>query len=381
MNQLGLKQFSDLTSILFSTALDSSRWQEFLSRLSSHTQCVNTHLYGYDIATRFSLPPLQHGYDPAYLPSYVNYYSAQNPWAPGLARAAVGQTVTTAETLSEQDLMKTEFYNDWLRPQGDLRAGGGVVLANENGRFFVLGGNIAKRHADNEQGWLRTLTLLSPHMQHALAIARVVFAGSVAKVAAERLGTTETSAVFAVDAQRRVIYANRPAQSLVEGGSVLGHGPSGRLAFDDADIDHAFALAVAGMGKLHSPLASAMQFRDCDGHLWNLRLANIEGRDLTIGPPGLSDGPLMLIALSRDEAKADRAQALRRRFGLTSSEAEVALGLGTGLTLREIADHRGTSLHTVRDQLKAALSKTGTRRQVELVRIVERHQQITNPDG
>jgi len=161
----------------------------------------------------------------------------------------------------------------------------------------------------------------------------------------------------------------------------LDTAPTGRLAFDDADIDHAFALAVAGLGKLHSPLASAMQFRDCDGHLWNLRLANIEGRDLTIGPPGLSDGPLMLVALSRDEAKADRAQSLRRRFGLTSSEAEVALGLGTGLTLREIADHRGTSLHTVRDQLKAALSKTGTRRQVELVRIVERHQQITNPDG
>jgi DNA-binding CsgD family transcriptional regulator len=50
----------------------------------------------------------------------------------------------------------------------------------------------------------------------------------------------------------------------------------------------------------------------------------------------------------------------------------VALKIAEGMTLREIADIRGVSIHTVRNQLKSAMSKTDSRRQADLVRIVER---------
>ena len=43
-----------------------------------------------------------------------------------------------------------------------------------------------------------------------------------------------------------------------------------------------------------------------------------------------------------------------------------------GKTLAEISETRRTSIHTVRNQLKSLLLKTGTRRQSEVVALVER---------
>lgn len=59
-------------------------------------------------------------------------------------------------------------------------------------------------------------------------------------------------------------------------------------------------------------------------------------------------------------------------LGLTHAEAEIALSLVYGLTPREIASKRRVSIHTIRNQLKSAMSKTGSRRQSDLVLIVER---------
>ena len=60
-----------------------------------------------------------------------------------------------------------------------------------------------------------------------------------------------------------------------------------------------------------------------------------------------------------------------RRLGLTGAEAEVVLALAEGLTPEEISLRREVSLHTIRSQFKAVRAKTGSRRQVDLMRLVE----------
>lgn len=72
----------------------------------------------------------------------------------------------------------------------------------------------------------------------------------------------------------------------------------------------------------------------------------------------------------RDELQAsDRVAA---KLGLSQTEAQIALSLADGQTIAEIAEARRASIHTVRNQVKSALSKTGSRRQAELVALVER---------
>ena len=64
------------------------------------------------------------------------------------------------------------------------------------------------------------------------------------------------------------------------------------------------------------------------------------------------------------------AASLVDEFDLTRSEAEVTGHLAQGLSVEEIASRKGTSVSTVRTQIKSAFAKTGTKRQGELVSLV-----------
>jgi DNA-binding CsgD family transcriptional regulator len=67
----------------------------------------------------------------------------------------------------------------------------------------------------------------------------------------------------------------------------------------------------------------------------------------------------------------DLAASLANEFGLTPAETDIVLRLNSGENSRAIADARASSIHTVRNQLKTAMTKLGVRRQVDVVRLVE----------
>jgi DNA-binding CsgD family transcriptional regulator len=72
--------------------------------------------------------------------------------------------------------------------------------------------------------------------------------------------------------------------------------------------------------------------------------------------------PLQQPRLTRD--------ALRARFGLTPAECRVALLLGDGYAPRKIANMIGVTDNTVRSQIKSIFSKTGVKRQGDLIRLL-----------
>ncbi len=89
-----------------------------------------------------------------------------------------------------------------------------------------------------------------------------------------------------------------------------------------------------------------------------------------LATPGFAVAALF-VALPAHGRQSD-AELLRRLFALTRVEAEVAELLCRGHTPDEIARLMRLSLHTVRAHLRAVFTKTGARRQAELVRVVLR---------
>ncbi len=65
-----------------------------------------------------------------------------------------------------------------------------------------------------------------------------------------------------------------------------------------------------------------------------------------------------------------QAGLLQSIFGMTRAEARLSFHLAAGSTLQQAADLSGITVETVRGQLKAVFSKTGTRRQAELVALL-----------
>jgi DNA-binding CsgD family transcriptional regulator len=65
-------------------------------------------------------------------------------------------------------------------------------------------------------------------------------------------------------------------------------------------------------------------------------------------------------------------ERLQRLYGLTTAETDICIDIASGAIPAEIAERRGTSTATVRSQVKAALGKTGARRQADLAALVNR---------
>ncbi len=61
---------------------------------------------------------------------------------------------------------------------------------------------------------------------------------------------------------------------------------------------------------------------------------------------------------------------LRELYGLTHSEARLAIQLATDHSLAQAAEHLGIALNTARSVLKTLFAKTGTNRQTSLVRLL-----------
>lgn len=70
------------------------------------------------------------------------------------------------------------------------------------------------------------------------------------------------------------------------------------------------------------------------------------------------------------DAPAERIERVRSAFGLTPSEATLALHLADGGDMGGYAATRGISRNTARNQLQMVFDKTGGRRQAELVKLL-----------
>jgi DNA-binding CsgD family transcriptional regulator len=78
--------------------------------------------------------------------------------------------------------------------------------------------------------------------------------------------------------------------------------------------------------------------------------------------------PLLAVFMSdQEDGLSVHRELLRRLYGLSRVQAEVAGQLMKGMTLEEIANQRGVRRSTVRSHVDQLFARTGTRRQTELV--------------
>ena len=89
------------------------------------------------------------------------------------------------------------------------------------------------------------------------------------------------------------------------------------------------------------------------------------------GPPGATSKAKSVWCILPDDYDADLLEAvLHENYGLTPSEIRTAVGVLSYSGLAAVAEHTGVSVETVRFHMKRVFSKTGTRRQSELVRVI-----------
>ena len=374
-NDLDITAYGRLTSLIYRAVLDQRGWAEFLAEVTQVTGGIKTHLFGFDIPGGISLGLTAAGYDPDYIDSYNSHYGTMNAWAVGFANGTPGVVMPSETMYPKNDLFRTEFYNDWVRPQENVAAGGGALIFKDANRMLAFGGNIRLKDEERlEEPWLRMVGLLVPHLEQAFEISRALAGRSLELDLLRKGQIRENAAVLLLADNGFVLYANEAGVAMLQQGIVLRDDHAGRAGSSDDAVAAMLDSTLRALRRGMRPVAASRRSHvGADNYI--IRVAQFEPEAHPVGTFPLvlaysRDCLLVTIVRERDVRDADSAFALEH--GLTVAEAAVAAGIADGMRLEELAGQIGVSVHTIRGQTKSILSKLGVRRQTELVRMLER---------
>lgn len=363
--------FSDIVGRIYSASLDPARWGDVVEGLHDYSGGMKTQLFGHDASTGLNLGMVTCGYEPEFLMAYEEHFGAINPWVRGMTEAASGKVLSADEMCPFDDMRASEFYNDWVRPQGDIRGGGGLMLFNDDERVIMLGANIEHGRIERlEADWLTLCTLLRPHLQQAFEISRQVGEKRLA-VAAAGAAEREDAPLILAGESGRVIYASRLGQDMLAAGRVVQVDLRNRVRFRDAKADAAFRDAFSYLGADNHARPQTLAVPDGARRL-TCRIVSFGKASAAQDPVGVlcSAGEPCILLCFEDAPGSVQSSLLAETFGLTPAEAEVAELISAGYSPADIAAHRGVSIHTTRNQLKAAMMKCETPRQADLTRLI-----------
>jgi DNA-binding CsgD family transcriptional regulator len=167
-------------------------------------------------------------------------------------------------------------------------------------------------------------------------------------------------AVLVLDDRQRVLFANCAAATLLTTCGDLrlaGQHLAAAQPPDQKRLEPFLSQAAAAAGSSYLRLG-----RNQRSQVW-LQARAIAGQG--------GAGAYLLLIVGHARAGLDsRHHALRQLFGMSKSEADIAIDLALGETAAQIARKRMVSVHTVRTQIRSVLLKSGSERIVDLIRIV-----------
>ena len=263
---------------------------------------------------------------------------------------------------------RSEFNADWMRPH---RMEDGLFVRLTDGpaptSFLVAAARERSgSYATTER--IKVVSALVPHLQQALRT-QSLLADLVHRVDDVALAVDGIRhGVMVVGPGAAVVHHNRAAELILS----LGDGLSvrtGILRAASPPLDVALQRAVSsamGLGDTSTRAADSLNIPRADGQ--NSYVVHV--LPYTEASTGGDESRALVFLIDPQARRVCSAELLRRVYGLTNSEAAVALHIADGQGIKAIADELSLSTATVKTHLQRVFSKTGTHRQAELVRLL-----------
>lgn len=353
---------------IYDLALEPDLWPELLARVAAIWGGHGAGLEQEHVESERG-DGLTVGLDPSVVRTYFDYYAGRNVLRRfdgfGEIIASFTPDITAdEECLPKSELMRTEFYNDFLRPVG-IHSVMTLGLWAEGQSVTALSIYRPPGRPSFDQHEVDLAQSLQPHLVRAFRLARKL-RGRLSGLAA---GLDQSPfGVFVLSADGRVQHANRAAERLLAepgGLSMLG----GRLiAADVADNERLRGLvgrALAASARIGGGSAIRRPGRA------PLSVVAVPYGADRFG--GLHADRGAIVCVTDPEAATGLSEVyLREGIGLTGAEANIARALMAGRSLKRLAEELDVSLFTVKAHLRRIFEKAGVSRQAELVALLAR---------
>jgi DNA-binding CsgD family transcriptional regulator len=281
-------------------------------------------------------------------------WPAHNVRAPALIARRHAGFLTDLDFHSVEEMDAMPMYTEFCRPRGVYpSAGTHVVGALDDNLILSLEGF---GDHDSAESAKPRLDALRPHLARAAMVAsRLRLATARSAVAALESIGVPAGVVSGAGSLR----AANPLFERELGAGVFSGVADMRLTDERADRTLRAALAKTRGGSCGASIALRGETAGAARVLHVLPIQG-EAHDL------FSSGGALLVLTSRRRSAGPAAGVLEQLYDLSPAESRVARAVAEGRSLDQIAGGTGTSIHTVRSQLKAVLAKTDCDRQSAL---------------
>ena len=372
----GDETLSTLLGSLYDAASDASRWEPFLQQLAKASQAHAAALVMHQVGPELHAVTASWGLDPEGLSLYESHYGPLDVWVGRARQVPVAHACLSQELCSMEEFVKTEIYNDFMSRFG-IEHGMFGIIENTASRAASISLYRDRSGSEFNPSDLDILRFLSPHIQRAFKL-HFQFASLQARSAGfEAAMDRHPTGIVFLGTDGQVVLMNRAASAFVsERDGLL------------ANRDGLRAERPAESALLEKTIRQAASTSNGHGmSAGGMVLISRRARpplQILVSPirdSAITSQAVAAIAFVTDPWQRQRPtqDVLRARFGLTPAECRVAMLSSDGHAPRKIANMIGVTDHTVRSQIKSIFSKTGVKRQGELVRLLLNHSAAAIP--
>lgn len=377
MAEISESEFRELVLKTLDAALDEDCWPELLRSLAAACGGMGSLVAGCSFAHPEKGFVINGGLDPDIGQLFVQRYQ-DNLWAQAvLALRPVDGAIDIASLVEPRAVRATEFHADVLAPQG---IGTMTPLGLPLGSGFDTGG-VSIAFDGRDEGAPRTavalLNQMAPYLRRAIKVNLMLQAARRRATGLAAALNGMPAAALLVSQSARLLFANRRTEALLAEADGLAV-RNGELVASCPGESRALRRMIgcasrAALGLLpNGPDALALA-RPSGKPALSVLVAPVG--ELRAGLP-LPDKPAaLLIVTDPQESAVPSAQAVERLgalFGLTPTEARVAVHIARGMSGPEAAAELHIGPGTVHAHLKSVFAKTGVRRQSGLARLLTR---------
>ena len=308
--------------------------------------------------------------NPKYTQLYYEKYLPMNPVFPAATFMAEGIVHSTTDFISQHELEQTRFYKEWVAPQGIADA---LAVNLEKGTIRSSLLNIlmdASLGFENHEARGR-MALLVPHLQRAIGIGRLFEQREAKQQALTTTLDHVEAAVVLVGADGAITFTNDPAKRMLDE-KILIFQRDGALHAVASDTDQTFREIFAaaangdasiGVRGVAVPMTSPTEGR------WSAHVLPLtSGRRREAGQANQAAAAIFIRKTTPNAPLP--LEAIAKQYGLLPSEVRVLDAVAKMQGVKQLAEFLGISQATVKTHLHNLFRKTGTRRQIELVKLV-----------
>nr|AAR11778.1 TeiR [Comamonas testosteroni] len=358
------EQFSALINQLYETAMDPEGWKPFLETLRLQL--------GGNYASLIVRPGSAD--DVGLIVSAAGDRRDLMPNCPKISMSPfrgmpTDRIVTVGDVMPESEWRASSYYNDWCKQLQVFHVMAADIVTKDS---CVYGLRITRPEgapAFNKQE--RAFgSMMLPHIKRALTLHLSVNQDRQVISLYSKATAQLMVGVVILDQNGNVLECNPAAASILDmqdGLKISGGMLEANYANDTRKLQRLIKDALMHTQVSRLSMTEGMSVSRQSGQLnWGVVVQSISPDEWTEG----KQRPSVAVFVRDTGGKADPPVKLAQQlFQLTPAETSLAIQLANGLSLEEAAEALIIRRNTARAHLRSIFSKTGVRRQTELVRI------------